>query len=68
MLRYWEVLKFAVRNGYKVVDFGRSSRDSYKFRFKQQWDAMLYYPHYWLGHESDLPTLNSTNLRYALLI
>ena len=39
MLLYWEVLKLAIDRHYRVFDFGRSSRDSGTFRFKQQWGA-----------------------------
>ena len=39
MLLYWTVLKHAVESGYGVFDFGRSSRDSGTYRFKEQWGA-----------------------------
>ena len=50
MLLYWEVLKLGIDRRYREFDFGRSSRDSGTFRFKQQWGAQpqpLYW-HYWL--------------------
>jgi FemAB-related protein (PEP-CTERM system-associated) len=70
MLLYWEVLKFAIENGYKNFDFGRSSLDAGTYRFKKQWGArpkQLYW-HYWLGESGELPSLNPANPKYALVI
>jgi FemAB-related protein (PEP-CTERM system-associated) len=70
MLLYWEALKFAIQSGFRYFNFGRSSRDAGTFRFKQQWGAQpkqLYW-HYWLGEQGELPTLNPSNPKYALLI
>ncbi|MCG7981146.1 MAG: FemAB family PEP-CTERM system-associated protein [Candidatus Thiodiazotropha lotti] len=39
MLLYWNILKYACDNGYKQVDFGRSSQDQGTYRFKTQWGA-----------------------------
>jgi serine/alanine adding enzyme len=39
MHMYWQLLKRAVNRGSRVFDFGRSSRDSGTYRFKQQWGA-----------------------------
>ena len=70
MLLYWEVLKSAIGQQYRQFDFGRSSRDSGTFRFKQQWGArprQLYW-HYWLKEERELPSLNPNNPKFALAI
>jgi FemAB-related protein (PEP-CTERM system-associated) len=70
MLLYWEVLKFAIENRYRQFDFGRSSKDSGTFRFKQQWGAkpkQLYW-HYWLAENTEMPRLNPDNPKYALAI
>lgn len=70
MLLYWEVLKFAIEKRYRYFDFGRSSKNSGTFRFKQQWGAkpkQLYW-HYWLSENVELPRLNPDNPRYALAI
>ncbi|MBT8440203.1 MAG: FemAB family PEP-CTERM system-associated protein [Gammaproteobacteria bacterium] len=70
MLLYWEALKFAISNKYRLFDFGRSTRDSGTFRFKQQWGAkprQLYW-HYWLQEGEKLPELNPDNPKYALAI
>ncbi len=70
MLMYWEVLKFAIKSGYRYFDFGRSSKGSGTFRFKQQWGAkpkQLYW-HYWLPEKATLPKLNPDNPKYAMAI
>lgn len=70
MLLYWEVLKFAIAQNYRQFDFGRSSRDSGTFRFKQQWGAKpcQIYWHYWQKDAAGLPELNPDNPKYALAI
>ena len=70
MLLYWEVLKFAVDNQYQYFDFGRSSKDSGTFRFKQQWGAIpkQCYWHYWLKNNAEMPSLNPNNPKYKLVI
>jgi FemAB-related protein (PEP-CTERM system-associated) len=70
MLLYWETLKYAIKQGYRNFDFGRSSKDSGTYRFKQQWGAQprpLYW-HYWQASGDTLPSLNPDNPRYALAI
>jgi len=70
MLMYWEVLQFAIKNQYSYFDFGRSSKESGTFRFKQQWGAkpkQLFW-HYWLAENIELPKLNPDNPKYALAI
>jgi FemAB-related protein (PEP-CTERM system-associated) len=39
MLLYWHALQRSIARGQKAFDFGRSSRDSGTYRFKQQWGA-----------------------------
>lgn len=68
MLLYWTVLQYAIENGYKVFDFGRSSRDSGTFRFKKQWGAepdQLHW-HYCLPAGAQLPALNPDNPKFRL--
>lgn len=70
MLLYWEVLKFAIKNQYLYFDFGRSTKGSGTFRFKQQWGAepkQLYW-HYWLPDNVEMPRLNPDNPKFALAI
>lgn len=40
MLLYWTMLAHAADNGYPWFDFGRSTRGSGTYRFKQQWGAV----------------------------
>jgi FemAB-related protein (PEP-CTERM system-associated) len=70
MLLYWEVLKFAIENKYRYFDFGRSSKDSGTYRFKQQWGAKPKpcFWHYWLNNNTEIPSLNPSNPKYKLLI
>ena len=70
MLLYWEVLSYAVKQGYRNFDFGRSSKASGTYRFKQQWGAepRALYWHYWQASGGTLPSLNPDNPRYALAI
>lgn len=70
MLLYWEALRHAIVNGYKIFDFGRSSIDSGTYRFKKQWGAQprqLYW-HYWLAHGQGLPELTPSSPKYQLAI
>jgi FemAB-related protein (PEP-CTERM system-associated) len=39
MLLYWETLRAACADGFRVFEFGRSTRDSGTYRFKRQWGA-----------------------------
>jgi FemAB-related protein (PEP-CTERM system-associated) len=70
MLLYWEVLKFAIKNRCQYFDFGRSSKGSGTFRFKQQWGAKPKpsYWHYWLPDDVEMPKLNPENPKYLLAI
>jgi FemAB-related protein (PEP-CTERM system-associated) len=39
MLLYWQLLERSIERGQDLFDFGRSSKDSGTYRFKQQWGA-----------------------------
>ncbi|NLL14094.1 MAG: FemAB family PEP-CTERM system-associated protein [Fibrobacter sp.] len=52
MLLYWEMLKFAINNGYRVFDFGRSTPNEGTYRFKAQWGASIQ-PLYWYRYGSN---------------
>ncbi len=70
MLLYWTVLESAIERGYRVFDFGRSSRDSNTLRFKKQWGAEPHplYWHYWLPQGQSLPALNPNNPKFRLMV
>jgi hypothetical protein len=60
----------ARHNGYRWFNFGRSTKNTGTFRFKQQWGARekpLYY-HYWLGSSNELPGHSPSNPKYAMAI
>ena len=68
MLLYWTVLQHAIRNGYTVFDFGRSSIDAGTYRFKKQWGAKpqpLVW-HYCLPDGKEIPRLNPSNPKFHL--
>ncbi len=70
MLLYAEVLRYAIESGYKVFDFGRSSKDGGTYRFKAQWGAkprQLYW-HYWLAPGHQMPALTPSNPKFDIAI
>ncbi len=70
MYMYWNILKYAIENGYKVFDFGRSSKDAGTLRFKKQWGSkqkQLYW-HYLMDKNSIMPGLNPSNPKYKTAI
>jgi serine/alanine adding enzyme len=70
MMLYGSVLRYACEQGYRVFDFGRSTKDSGTYRFKEQWGAkpVQLHWHYWLCDGGPLPELNPQNPKYALAI
>ena len=70
MLLYWNSLKFACDNGYKVFDFGRCTIGEGTYKFKEQWGAKPFqlYWHYWLRNGGPLPELNPKNPKYQMAI
>ncbi len=66
MLLYWNMLKYSISKGFQIFDFGRSTRDSGTFSFKEQWGAV---PHetFWVypGKDaSQLPDHSPQNPKY----
>ncbi len=70
MLLYWEVIKYAISEGYQHFDFGRSTIDSGTYRFKKQWGAQMQqlYWHYWLNDGQAMPQLSPSNAKYKFAI
>ena len=67
MFLYWSVLSFAAERGYKLLDFGRSSRNSGTYEFKLQWGAVasdLYWC-YWLNREAPVPDARAEGMQMA---
>jgi serine/alanine adding enzyme len=70
MLLYWAALREAIARGLRRFDFGRSSKDSGTYRFKQQWGArpqQLRW-HYWLSEGRALPQLTPNNPKFRAAI
>jgi len=70
MLLYWSALKYGCEQGYRVFDFGRSTRGEGTYKFKEQWGAkpVQLYWHYWIKDGGTLPELNPKNPKYRLAI
>jgi FemAB-related protein (PEP-CTERM system-associated) len=51
-LLYWEAMRFGIANGFRVLDLGRSSRDSGTYEAKRQWGARPVQL-YWYYHPSE---------------
>jgi serine/alanine adding enzyme len=70
MVLYWEILKFTINAGYRIFDFGRSSRNAGTYAFKKQWGAKPHdlFWHYSLTNNQDLPKINPDNPKYKLII
>jgi FemAB-related protein (PEP-CTERM system-associated) len=69
-LLYWEAIKFAIRNGARKFDFGRSTPGEGTYRFKKQWGAkpVQLYWQYLLAKGKRLPELNPSNPKFSLAI
>lgn len=70
MMLYGSVLKYACEQGYQRFDFGRSSKDSGAYRFKEQWGARPVQLHwyYWLQSGKQLPEVSPQNPKYRLAV
>ena len=69
MLLYWEALRTAIEQGYRVFDFGRCTVEGPTFRFKAQWGAEPLPLHwYYLGDERRIPDVSPTNPRFHLAV
>ena len=69
-LLYWEAIRFAIGEGFRTFDFGRSTPGEGTYKFKEQWGAQPH-PLFWqyaLRHGESLPELNPDNPKYALAI
>lgn len=69
-LLYWEAIRFAIRNGARKFDFGRSTPGEGTYRFKKQWGArpVQLYWQYLLEEGKCVPELNPANPKYRLAI
>jgi FemAB-related protein (PEP-CTERM system-associated) len=67
---YWEAIRFAIRNGFKKFDFGRSTPYEGTYNFKKQWGALPVQLNwqYLIDGQNSIPDLNPTNPRYQTAI
>lgn len=67
---YWELMRRACQNGYKVFDFGRSKRGTGSFDFKKNWgfEAQGLHYEYQLHRGRKVPDTNPLNPKYRLFI
>lgn len=67
MFLYWNILNFAAERGYKLLDFGRSSRTSGTYEFKLQWGAIPNALHwcYWLNQQGTIPEGQQAGMQMA---
>lgn len=67
MLLYFDSMNQGIRDGFKFFDFGRSTKDSGTFKFKEQWGASpktLYW--YYIAALTDVPDVNPK--KFSLLV
>jgi FemAB-related protein (PEP-CTERM system-associated) len=67
---YWEVMRRAVENGFKVFDYGRSKIGTGSYSFKKHWGfepEPLFYEFHLVKAEA-LPDINPLNPKYQLFI
>jgi serine/alanine adding enzyme len=68
VLMFWSVLEWAMEHHYRWVDFGRCTRGSGVYEFKQLWlseERPLHW-YYWLAPGVAVPDLRPSNPRYRL--
>ncbi|MES2822426.1 MAG: FemAB family XrtA/PEP-CTERM system-associated protein [Pseudomonadota bacterium] len=70
MWMYRCILSYAIAEGYKYFDFGRSTMGAGTYKFKKQWGAIAY-QHYWyyiLADGKQKPELNPDNPKFKMFI
>ena len=67
---YWQLMCSANERGCRVFDFGRSKVGTGPYSFKKNWgfEPQLLHYEYYLVKAQDMPELNPTNPKYALMI
>lgn len=69
-LLYWTALQYALDNGFRKFDFGRSTPGEGTYKFKEQWGAkpILLNWQYLLPNGASLPELNNKNPKFEMAI
>lgn len=67
---YWELMRSAAARGYTQFDFGRSKAGTGAYEFKRGWGMeMKALPYqFYLVRAQEMPNLNPTNPKYAMMI
>jgi len=66
MLLYWQMLQYAIANGYQQFDFGRSTPGEGTYNFKSQWGAEPE-PLHWYSSEADAGTIADSRLKQLVI-
>jgi len=67
---YWTIMRYAAERGFRVMDFGRSKKDSGSYHFKRRWGVTptpLPYQ-YQLVAQREIPNLSPNNPKFATVI
>ena len=69
VLLYWQMLRFAVDQGFRTFDFGRSTPNEGTYHFKKQWgaEASELVWEYWTAN-GRMPQVNTKNPQFGLVI
>jgi FemAB-related protein (PEP-CTERM system-associated) len=69
-LLYWEMISFAIQQGCRTFDFGRSTPGEGTYLFKKQWGAEAHELvwEYWTAFKTDVPDLSPKNPRFGKAI
>ncbi len=67
---YWQAIKYACDNGFRIFDFGRSTVDTGTYHFKLQWGAKAVPLHYQysLNGKNQIPAVDANNNKYQRAI
>jgi FemAB-related protein (PEP-CTERM system-associated) len=67
---YWELIQHAIKAGYRIFDFGRSTPGGGTYKFKQQWGAVPVQLdwEYWTPDGKDIPNLSPDNAKFKSAI
>lgn len=70
MYLYWQILSYAIDNGFKQFDFGRSTIDAGTYKFKKQWGAepKQCYWYHWVPEGKKMPELSPSSSKFDLAI
>jgi FemAB-related protein (PEP-CTERM system-associated) len=70
VLLYWEMMAYAIREGFRAFDFGRSTPGEGTYHFKKQWgaEAQELVWEYWMARDMALPDLSPKNPRFGAAI